>query len=67
MNDKLIMLDIDRDIELLRKYHVARDIDDDDYERINALCEVGLMKKSMSFRRMKIVAKTTKLGNGLIK
>ena len=44
----------------------GKDLDDSDYDIVEELCSIGLMKTGMSFKRHQITAKTSRTGLLLI-
>ena len=60
------MRNILEDVEILKKYKDGEDIPSNELQKINELASIGLVKKGMSFKRLKITAKTSELGLKLI-
>ena len=58
--------DLEKDLEIIRKYRDGRDIDEEDLPRIDVLCSIGLMNKGISLKRKVITAKPTCVGIGLL-
>ena len=54
------------DMKMLEKYKDGKDIVEADLEKINELASIGLIRKDVSFRRRKVIAKTSALGMELI-
>lgn len=57
---------LDDEIKILRKYQDGKDLDDMDRSIVDELCGMGLMRRGINIRRMKLTVKTTKLGSKLL-